>query len=234
MGSRAPAETDPALFGPGQRPALVTAVEELSWLQSRGYNDRSSLKLVGDRHDLVRRQRRAVLSCCCGDAARERRRRRRLQAGALGGQRLAVDGFNAIILVETALAGGLVLLGRDGCCRDLASVHGSYRQVRHTVRALELLGRTLADLGPAHVGWCLDRPVSNSGQLASLISELAREHGWPWSVQLHNNPDRVLAEGREVVVSSDAWVLDNCARWCDVVGQTVRRHLPDAWLLDLG
>lgn len=228
-------ESDRELFAPSRRPALVTAVQELSWLLSRGYNDRSCLKLVGDRHDLVRRQRRAVLSCSCPGASARGRRARRLASAAVRDRRLVVDGFNVIILVETALAGGLVLLGRDGCCRDLASVYGSYRQARYTVGALELIGQTLDDLGPAQVTWCLDRPVSNSGQLAALMGEMARERSWPWSVELRNNPDRVLAEAREdVVVTSDAWVLDNCATWCDVVGRTVRQHLPDAWLLDLG
>ncbi len=227
-------KTDREHFGPAGRPALVTAVDELSWLLSRGYNDRSALKLVGDRHDLVRRQRTAVVRCSAPDDDVADRARRRLDPAALRGQRLAVDGFNAIILVESALAGGVVLLGRDGCCRDLASVHGSYRQADHTARALELLGQAMADLGPTSVDWCLDRPVSNSGRLAATMELLAAERGWPWRVELRNNPDRVLAEDRDaVVVSSDAWVLDSCARWSDVVGHLVRARVPDAWLVDL-
>ena len=227
-------KNDHALFGPEQRPGLVTAVRELSWLLSRGYNDRSSLKLVGDRHDLIRRQRTAVLRCSCPDAAKIDRRARRLELDALRGRRLAVDGLNAIILVETALAGGVVLVGRDGCCRDLASVHGSYRQARHTAGALEALGQALAELGPRQVSWCLDRPVSNSGRLATLMNKLAGDRDWPWTVELRNNPDRVLAERPDdvVVASSDAWVLDNCGPWCDVVGHAVRR-VADVWLLDL-
>ncbi len=235
MKSRSGPGSDRALFGPAQLPALTTAVCELSWLQSRGYSDRSSLKLVGDRHDLVSRQRTAVQRCSCPDAAVDDRRGRRLPVGALRGRRLAVDGFNAIILVETALAGAVVLVGRDGCCRDLASVHGSYRQARQTDRALELLGQTLTTLAPDRVDWCLDRPVSNSGRLGALMEQMAHQQGWPWSVELRNNPDRVLAEdGDAVVISSDAWVLDNCAAWSDLVGHTLRLQVPDAWLLDLG
>ena len=228
-------KSDRIHFAPPGQPALVTAVAELSWLLSRGYNGRSALKLVGDRHDLVRRQRTAVLRCSAPERAVADRAGRRLEPGALAGERLAVDGFNAIILVESALAGGVVLLGRDGCCRDLASVHGSYRQADHTAQALELLGQAMADLGPASVDWCLDRPVSNSGRLAALMEQLADQRGWPWRVELRNNPDRALAaDGDAVVVSSDAWVLDNCQRWSDVVGHMIRERVPDAWLVDLG
>jgi hypothetical protein len=38
-------------------PILCQAVEELSWLLTRGYPPTSTLKLVGDRYALTERQR---------------------------------------------------------------------------------------------------------------------------------------------------------------------------------
>lgn len=60
---------DGNLFGPGARPALASAVADLSWLLSRGYAEPSALKLIGNRHRLDERQRAAALQSACGDAA---------------------------------------------------------------------------------------------------------------------------------------------------------------------
>src|SRR6266404_1471952 len=45
---------------------------------------------------------------------------------------LLIDGFNLILTLESALGGGVMLVGRDGCYRDMASVHGTYRRVEET------------------------------------------------------------------------------------------------------
>ena len=161
---RGPHPGDREIFAPGQLEALATAASELSWLLSRGYNARSALKLVGDRHALTARQRKAVGRCACGEPQLRQRLSRQVGAQELAGAQVQIDGFNVIIVLESALSGGLVLVGRDGCCRDMASIHGSYRRVDETLAAVDLVGRTLAELGAASARILLDRPVSNSGR----------------------------------------------------------------------
>ena len=50
--ARGPHPKDVACFCEEQVPALQRAVADLSWLQSRGYSPKASLKLVGDRYRL--------------------------------------------------------------------------------------------------------------------------------------------------------------------------------------
>lgn len=199
---------DRKIFAAEQIPALREAVSELSWLLNRGYAAGASLKLVGDRHKLVERQRSAVARAACTDAQRDRRQARRLDMQNVENQSLAVDSFNLIITVEAALGGGILIMCRDGCLRDLSSVHGSYRAVDETERAIILMGEALSELKPKSVWWLLDRPVSNSGRLAARINRLAGERGWPWSVDVVFNPDHALPESNRIVVSSDSAVLD--------------------------
>lgn len=234
MSTRGKHPGDDELFGPAWREPLRRAVFDQSWLLTRGYNETAALKLVGDRHGLTRRQRKAVSRCACSDAALRCRLARRVPPGALRGRPVAVDGLNLLITLETALAGGVVLVGRDGGCRDLAGVHGSYGRVGQTVAGAEAAGRTLAGLAAGPVTWHLDRPVAHSGELRGLLEEVAREHGWGWRVELHADPDPVLAAAEAVVASSDGWVLDRCGPWCDLAGEVLRRRVPGAWLLDLG
>lgn len=227
---RGPAPEDPALFGEDQHARLRSAVADLSWLLTRGYAETSSLKLVGDRHRLTTRQRKAVRHCACPDEAAEARRARRLPMSALAGAPLHVDGFNALIVGESVLAGGVVLVGRDEAHRDLASVHGAWRRVSHTIEVIDALGAATAHA--SEVVWWLDRPVSNSGRLASLLRERAEAGGWRWRCEVVWDPDGALMASPHVVASADARILDADVRWVDLPGALAADH--DAWVVPLG
>jgi hypothetical protein len=221
------------LFAAERLDDLRAAVAELSWLLTRGYASKSALKLVGDRYALTERQRLAVSRAACSDASLERRAARCLPLTQVAGDQLIIDGFNLIITAEAALGGGILMLCRDGCIRDLSSVHGSYRAVAETERALHVIGDALATAQPAAVGWLLDKPISNSGRLAERIRNLAAGRGWPWSVELVFNPDGEIAASARVAVTSDSNILDRAARWVNLGRHLVAAGLPESWVIDL-
>jgi hypothetical protein len=214
---------DDRLFAEPVWPVLREAVGDLSWLLTRGYAEKSSLKLVGDRFSLAERQRNAVMRCACSDQAVELRKTRQVTEAALAGASLLLDGYNVLTTVEVALARGVVIEGRDGCYRDMASMHGTFRKVEETLPAVKLLGQVLEGLQVARCLWYLDSPVSNSGRLKSEILRLAADAGWNWEVNLVTNPDAVLARSDEVVATSDSVVLDRCRRWFNLARAVVAR-----------
>jgi len=224
---------DRKLFAAEQVPALRTAVGELSWLLTRDYSLKGALKLVGDRYTLTDRQRLAVARAACSEQSKERRAAALVNAEAIPGEDLIVDGFNLIITVEAALSAGVLMLCRDGCIRDLSSVHGSYRAVNETETAIELIGETCAALRPNSVEWVLDSPVSNSGRLAERIRALADERGWNWSVETLFNPDAAILKSKRVVISSDSHVLDGAESWINFNRYLIDQRLADSWLIDL-
>lgn len=230
---RGPHPEDARLFAVDAWPRLRAATADLCWLLDRGYAGPSSLKLVGDRHELAARQRTAVARAACSTAQRDDRLRRRLDpAGAAGGV-LLIDGYNLLTTIEAALAGGVILHARDGCFRDMASMHGSYRKVRETAPALELIGGYVARLGVAACHWLLDSPVSNSGRLRSVMLALAAARGWAWQVELVTNPDPLLCQAQRPIVTSDSVVLDRAGSWLNLARPIVERHVPDAAIVDL-
>lgn len=228
---RGQAPGDGQSFAAERAPELRTAVQELSWLLSRGYAERSALELVGNRHALSVRQRKAVSRCAAADDAARARRARRVEVSALADAVVHADGFNVIIGGESAWSGGLVLVGRDGAHRDLASVHGTYARVEETHGVLDALARVLA---PARqVVWYLDRPVSNSGRLAGLLRACAEAHRLEWEVELVWDPDAVLVRSPAIVATADARILDAEVRWVDLVAALVSLRPQGAWVLDL-
>jgi hypothetical protein len=217
---RGPGPRDREWFGDEALPVLGAATADLSWLLSRGYADPSSLKLVGDRYRLVERQRVAVARSACSDASLGRRQATRIEDPS---DRLRIDGFNLILTLESALGGGVVLGGRDGCYRDLASVHGTYRRVEETQPALELAARFLK--GPCT--WYLDAPVSNSGRLAAMIRAMG------WEAEVVPDPDKLLTQPGGTVATADAGILDRCGAWVNLSRWLVG-EVPGAWVVDLG
>lgn len=225
--------SDDKLFAPAQWKRLRQAVGDLSWLLSRDYPLDASLKLVGDRYRLTARQRMAVRRCACSDKALVWRTSHRIGADVLRGKTLWVDGLNVLIGIESALSGGLLFLGRDGCLRDLASVHGTWRRVVETRQAIYLLGQTLGELAPAQVHILLDKPVGNSGRLRGFLQKAAEEQGWPWTITLDHNPDRLLVAAAGPVATSDSHILDQVQAWVHLIGHVVQRHVPQATIIDL-
>ena len=225
---------DEWFFGISRLSDLSQAVHDVCWLLDRGYGISSATELAGDRYHLTRRQRIAVARCSCSTLARERRQSHCVSPTQLPGQSLWLDGFNVLTAVETALGGGVVLIGRDGCCRDVAGVYSHYHKVVETVPALEAIGRMAAQWRVAECRWWLDSPVSNCGRLKAIILQVGAGAGWPWRVELVTNPDRVLSAAEQIVSSSDHAILDRCQRWFNVARQVIVSQVPQAWVVDLG
>jgi hypothetical protein len=230
---RGPDPRDAVAFDEQALPRLRQGVADYGWLLSRGYAELSALKLVGDRYHLTERQRMAVRRCSCPDVAVVRRAEHQIDIKSVSDQPLCIDGFNVLMTLEAGLGGAVVLIGRDGCARDLLGIHGTYRRVLETGPALELLGNQLVLSGVTQATWLLDSPVSNSGRLKGVITTLAMERGWKWNVELVINPDPILATSSEIVVTSDAAILDRCKRWVNLARMILESEILSAWRLNL-
>lgn len=226
--------SDKKWFAPKELPKLMAAVRDLSYLQEQDYPEKSALALVGDRYQLSKRQRQAVLRAACGPTAQYKRFRQHFAAELLPHESVAIDTYNLLISVETALSDGIILHCQDGCYRDLASIHGTYRKVEETLPALRLIGKVLNYLKVPAATWYLDQPVSNSGRLKQLILAEAQAEGWQWEAELLYNPDKALVEQREsVVISSDSWVIEHTWAWFNLLDYLIANELQNANILSL-
>jgi hypothetical protein len=224
---------DERSFGSSRLGTLREACGDLCWLLDRGYGITSATELVGDRHHLTRRQRIAIARCACSREDKDRRRGHHVEADELRGHELWLDGFNVLTAVETALGGGVILIGRDGCCRDVAGVYARYHRVVETAPALRVIGEAASHLGVTRCRWWLDSPVDNSSRLKGIIEAAARDTGWAWDVELVMNPDKVLAATDQIICSSDHEILDRCQKWFNLTRRLVTTQAPQARIVDL-
>ncbi len=206
---------DQEQFSPSQLLVLRAAVRDLSWLRSRGYGDASSIKMVGDRYRLKRRQRDAVARSACSDAERAHRLVRRREPSSLAGRWIDVDGFNVLITVEGLLGGAYVFVGRDRAYRDVDPVQGTYRLVEETGPAIESVRNALQELGVKGVSWWLDAHVSNVGRLKTRLAHLSPT-SIGWEIRVRESVDDLLAESDRILSTSDSDILDRVDSWCSI------------------
>lgn len=230
---RGPHPEDARLFALEAIGDLRLAMADYAMLLTKGYAQKSSLKLVGDKFSLTERQRLALMRSACSDDQLASRIERRIAVEDIAGERIAIDGYNVLITIEAAMSGGVIFKGRDGCYRDLASIHGTYRKVTETIPAVELIGQFLKEIDVAAALWLLDKPVSNSGRLKTLIGELARKNDWPWEIELVISPDAALTKGDLIVATSDSAVLDACKKWLNLATEIIYTKQDSAWVIDL-
>ncbi|MBF6649698.1 DUF434 domain-containing protein [Methylobacter sp. BlB1] len=223
---------DKELFNDENLLHLRKAAYDLDWLLNRGYARHSAIKLVGDHYQLPKRQRLAISRAACSDESRAMRAAKCLPIEAIKERQLVIDGLNLVITIETIMAGGVALRCRDGCIRDIASIHGTYRQVHETGNVIVLIGQALEIFGPENILWVFDRPVSNSGRLAVMVREIAEAQGQNWQAALMDNPDQFIIRSGQIAITSDSAVLDEVSQWVNLTDYIVANFFPGAWIID--
>ncbi|NIF07117.1 DUF434 domain-containing protein [Chryseobacterium sp. Tr-659] len=213
---------DDTLFGlEKQIGKLKLAVEDMQYLLTREYPEKAASELVGNRYRLKTRQIQALRGASASLNQLRNRKSKQLEVSDLKGKTIYLDGFNVLILLESLLSGAYVFEGLDGCIRDLSGVHGTYKRVNQTLRAVELVAAFFQKNEIQKLIWIFDQPVSNSGRIKQIILDFAAEHQLNWEADLQFNPDKFLAESSAIIISSDAWILDHCKEWFNLIGYLI-------------
>lgn len=234
---------DYAAFSEKNLENLKQAVFDLSWLLSNDYSQNASLKLVGDKFSLTDRQRKAINAASAERQSLELRKKNEIEINLDINSNfknltstLVIDGYNLLITTECALSNAPLFIGLDGCMRDIASIHSTYRKVEETIPALELIGKVIEELEIKETIWILDAPISNSGRLKKIMEDLAEEKKWNWKIKLEKHADKSIVElsqnENHSVASCDAWITINASNWVNLCSFVVKNYIPDAWVLD--
>ncbi len=203
----------------------MAAAAELRYLLDRGYPKKSSLRFVGDHHQLRQEERDLLFRGVFATSVAEIRRRKLVRPGALKGAQLTIDGHNVLITLENCLKGRPFLVGQDGFVRDVSRVFRSYRPTELTREAWSLVLQLLADYRPSLATVLLDAPLAFSAKLKGQIQRWTREAGIAATVKLSATPEREMAAAHDIIATADSVVLDRAAAIFDIAGHIIRRRL---------
>jgi hypothetical protein len=207
------------------QPALKQAAADLRYLLNRGYPRDAALQLIGNRYNLDQDGRHLLRRGVCADAVAEDRRKKKATVKELKGARLAIDGHNCLITLESAIKGRTICLADDGFVRDIAGVSGGYRATKETANALDLIMEFLHAAGLVEVRFLLDSPIKGSGTLAGSIRALMAAHGIKGAAEAVKVPERIMANWQGIIASSDGVVIDQAERVFDLAGHLITERL---------
>lgn len=232
---RGPGPRDHLLFTKDQIEIMAAAAKDYCWLLDKNYTAKAALKLVGDHFKLQERQRTALDRACQPSELVERVAAGELSSPeALKNRPVIIDGFNLLIIMEALLSGAPVFKGRDGLIRDISGLHGSYRKISETPKAIALTAAFFKQYNASSVLWVFDKPVSNSGRLAKFVKEVGLENNIKWQTKLADQTDNKVAEADKIVISSDSQILARCNQWFNLISFFLENHVIESnWLIDI-
>ena len=139
--------------------------------------------------------------------------RRRVDPSRLAGKTIAIDFYNVVITLETALKGmGPLILGNDLFIRDIRGVHGRVHDISEYLRYFSMIKEFLSRHCVGLVGVFLEKQISKSGALASALRRVADDS---YRIMVVRHVDKELI-AYDVVASSDSIVHTKAERILDI------------------
>ena len=209
-------------FAPAAVETLRTASRHIGYLINEGYALKQAVTFVGNHFLLSERQRLALMRSLATEEQLAGRRGRQVRPDAAAGAEVWVDGFNTVITLEVMLSGSVLLSCMDGTVRDLAALRGTYRLIPETRDAAGMLFSALEAMRIRSAVILLDEPVSNSGRLKTLLTEIGEAYPFGLDIRILRDVDRTLFE-KENVITTDSVILDRCAGWLNLAADCAER-----------
>lgn len=191
---------------------LKEASKDVLFLLNRGYKIKTASCFVQQHYMLEEASRLAIARSLAKDEDVLKRKEKMLSKEDCKGKEVFIDGFNAIIPMESLLSNSPLFECMDGSIRDMANLKGSYHIIDKTAPAIHLILKKLDELEIKKANIFIDEPVSNSGRLKTLIREIAKDYKVEVEVTLLFAVDKELYN-KECVISGDCVILDNCISW---------------------
>ena len=213
--------------------ALGEAVIDALFLLNRGHSLKRATHIAMEHYQLSEMQRVALSRSLDPDKTVQMRQKSRLNREDLCEKTVYIDGFNAIILMESVVSESPIFRCLDGSIRDLANLKGSYKIIDKTEPGIRLILSQLAKLHVAKAIINIDSPVSNSRNLKVLILQLAEDYPVDVEVNLIDACDKSFYD-KEFVITGDSVVLDNVKSWAPFYSWIVEDYQTDhrVWLID--
>lgn len=221
------------LFGEKGLAILREAAVDTLFLLNRGYGVKRATQIAQEHYLLAEIQRLSLARCLASDRERVARAKTMLTKADVKGQTVYIDGFNAIIPMESLVSASPIFKCMDGAIRDMANLKGAYKVIDKTEPAIKLILTELDKLAIKKAIFNFDRPVSNSGRLKTIIGTMSQEYNVEVEIHLIEACDKSFY-GKENVISGDSIVIDNAKSWIPfytwIVEDYAKEH--EVWLVD--
>jgi len=187
---------------------LMQAAGDYEWMLSRGYPQKSALKLVGDRFRLSGNMRQILYR---GISSRHQAEARRKKLGSVRkGDLVLVDTYNVLFTINNYLLGRPVFISNDGLLRDAGEMRARITNKPVFKRGINLMLDVMKEWKGVKCVHYLDEPVSYSGRLSIELSKDMVQMDIDGEAFTVNSPDHMLKhETSDAICTSDSAIIDH-------------------------
>jgi hypothetical protein len=211
--------------------ALQEAAGDFHFLLNRGYPRKTSLELIGNRYNLPFNQRHLLHRGIFSDSDAKARKERQISLRSLRRKNLAIDGYNVLITIESALSGRPLISSNDGFIRDISGLSGNFRKTKTTDEAIQRVLEVLKEAKPRHALFLFDAPISKSGLLAREVREFLKDENLSGDARAVKVPEKTLVGFPGIVATSDTAIIDQSPQVMDLAGHIIRNRIKPGSLL---
>lgn len=183
------------------------ALQDYYYLLNRGFPQKGSLKLTGDKYRLSKTQR-AVLYRGITSKKIAISRTKKLSKEAISGI-LHVDVFNVLYSIYAYLKGDFCFISNDSFLRDVSEQYGKQMPDKLITRSSELLAESLVSLSPGEIFLHIDNPLPDSGLVKNILEKQFKESMQKIHVISSPSADQTIASvDKGIIISSDSEIID--------------------------
>ena len=189
---------------------FTEAAKDYLYLLEREYPQKSALKMVGDKYQLIS-QERSMLYRGIGPVHKSILRQSKIVNNIPNGVHLQIDGYNVIRTIGSYLFGKPIFIAMDGLLRDASEMHRNTLQKKILNKTIDWVFNYLLSIKPAQTMIYLDEPVSKSGELAARLNEELKKNSLIGNAVTVHSPDHHLKEICEgIICTADSAIIDHC------------------------
>jgi hypothetical protein len=176
------------------------------------------LDLVGNRHALNHEQRHFLQRGVFSPLESETRRAKLLAFKDLAANPVALDGYNILITLESALKGRPLLIADDGVVRDISGVSSGHRITDITQQAMNQTAATLQEAQPEKVFVLFLLSMSKSGEIASAFGRLLWEMKVDADCRTERSVEKIMPQLAPIIVTANSAIMDRSQKVFDLAG----------------
>lgn len=208
---------------------FIRAARDFVYLMNQHYPRKTILKIVGDRYLLNTFQRILLSRGIFSDEDIQLRIQKTIDK--IDSRSIWIDAYNIFFTISNYLLGRIVFVSNDRFLRDAGEVYGKLHKEPVFTKAIDLTMNYLKKMGPSNVQFLLDKPISQSAELAGMLRARLETELIPGNAQIDKNPDAVLIrQCSGIIASSDSDILNETELPIVDLAQLV---LADSFTLDL-
>ncbi len=196
---------------------LSIAAKDVRYLLDKGYPKAGVIKFVSNHYRLFSKQRYILNRTVIKSDVAKRRKEKNVKCDQIKGKILDIDGYNVLITIEAAIEGYNLWMSDDGYVRDTIGKFNNFRMTNSTILAIDKLMELLVSYKPSRTTIYFDRPMSNSGNLATLLRIKMEEYGIEGNSQTSDHVDFDLKKSNaDIIATSDGIIIDNVSNVVDI------------------